>query len=171
LPIRTDPTLVQAADLARADMESIRGALGVPQVTVFAQSYGSHAGEVYSTQYPNRVKRLILDSSSVSARHRSSGSSVSTVDRRLSCIAVLPARLAGTRIGFAGWVNTPCFFWHADAGRPVRIDGGHLARRSTNGNPCVNTAIAAGRHAPQPQTRPPSRRELHPEPATNPITR
>nr|WP_239062774.1 alpha/beta fold hydrolase [Streptomyces sp. SID13031] len=46
-----------------ADMESIRTALGVPQVTLFAQSYGSYTGEVYSTQYPSRVKRLILDSS------------------------------------------------------------------------------------------------------------
>jgi pimeloyl-ACP methyl ester carboxylesterase len=45
-----------------ADMESIRTALGVAQVTVFAQSYGSYTGQVYATQHPSRVKRMILDS-------------------------------------------------------------------------------------------------------------
>lgn len=45
-----------------ADMESIRAALGVDQLTLYGQSYGTYIGQVYSTQYPTRVRRMVLDS-------------------------------------------------------------------------------------------------------------
>jgi len=44
-----------------ADVERIRTALGVERITVFGQSYGTYTGQVYATQHPNRVRRMVLD--------------------------------------------------------------------------------------------------------------
>jgi pimeloyl-ACP methyl ester carboxylesterase len=44
-----------------ADMESIRTALGVPQINYYGFSYGTYIGEVYATLHPDRVRRMILD--------------------------------------------------------------------------------------------------------------
>jgi pimeloyl-ACP methyl ester carboxylesterase len=44
-----------------ADMESIREALGVPQINFYGFSYGTYIGEVYATLHPDRVRRMILD--------------------------------------------------------------------------------------------------------------
>jgi pimeloyl-ACP methyl ester carboxylesterase len=44
-----------------ADMESIREALGVPQISFYGFSYGTYIGEVYATQHPDRVRRMVLD--------------------------------------------------------------------------------------------------------------
>ena len=44
------------------DMDSIRAALGAEQVNFYGYSYGTYLGEVYGTLYPNRVRRMVLDS-------------------------------------------------------------------------------------------------------------
>ena len=44
------------------DMDSIRQALGQPQITYYGFSYGTYLGQVYSTLFPSHVRRLILDS-------------------------------------------------------------------------------------------------------------
>jgi pimeloyl-ACP methyl ester carboxylesterase len=45
-----------------ADMESIRSALGAEQMNFYGYSYGTYLGQVYGTQHPDRVRRMILDS-------------------------------------------------------------------------------------------------------------
>jgi pimeloyl-ACP methyl ester carboxylesterase len=44
------------------DMDSIRRALGQPQITYYGFSYGTYLAQVYSTLFPSRVRREILDS-------------------------------------------------------------------------------------------------------------
>ncbi|MET8807007.1 alpha/beta hydrolase [Streptomyces sp. NPDC004546] len=44
------------------DMDSIRRALGAPRISYFGYSYGTYLGAVYAKLYPNRVRRLVLDS-------------------------------------------------------------------------------------------------------------
>ncbi len=44
------------------DMDSIRIALGQQKISYLAYSYGTYLGEVYATLYPNRVRRMALDS-------------------------------------------------------------------------------------------------------------
>lgn len=48
-------------DSAR-DMDMIRRALGVPQISYYGFSYGTYLGQVYSTMYPTHVKRMVFDS-------------------------------------------------------------------------------------------------------------
>jgi pimeloyl-ACP methyl ester carboxylesterase len=48
-------------DAAR-DMDSIRAALGVPQISYFGYSYGTYLGQVYATLFPHQVRRMVLDS-------------------------------------------------------------------------------------------------------------
>jgi pimeloyl-ACP methyl ester carboxylesterase len=55
--LRNDTTV----DSAR-DMDSIRQALGLKQITYYGFSYGTYLGQVYSTLFPSHVRRLILDS-------------------------------------------------------------------------------------------------------------
>jgi pimeloyl-ACP methyl ester carboxylesterase len=43
------------------DMDSIRKALGRSQINYYGFSYGSYLGQVYSTLYPKRVRRMVLD--------------------------------------------------------------------------------------------------------------
>jgi len=45
-----------------ADMEHIRLALGVERIDYLGYSYGTYLGAVYATRYPDRVRRLVLDS-------------------------------------------------------------------------------------------------------------
>ncbi|MFD5074384.1 alpha/beta hydrolase [Streptomyces sp. NPDC058371] len=45
-----------------ADMESVRAALGVSQVSVYAHSYGTYVAQVYATLHPQRIRRMVLDS-------------------------------------------------------------------------------------------------------------
>lgn len=49
-------------DAAR-DMESIRVALGAPQINYFGFSYGTYLGQVYATLFPANVRRMVFDSS------------------------------------------------------------------------------------------------------------
>jgi pimeloyl-ACP methyl ester carboxylesterase len=44
------------------DVDSIRKALGQPQITYYGFSYGTYLGQVYSTMFPSHVRRLIMDS-------------------------------------------------------------------------------------------------------------
>ncbi len=48
-------------DTAR-DIDSIRAALGLRQISYFAYSYGTYIGQVYATMFPSRVRRMVLDS-------------------------------------------------------------------------------------------------------------
>jgi len=43
------------------DMESIRTALGASKINFYGFSYGSYLGQIYSTLYPTRVRRMVLD--------------------------------------------------------------------------------------------------------------
>ncbi|MBC3839510.1 alpha/beta hydrolase [Streptacidiphilus sp. 4-A2] len=45
------------------DLDSLRKALGQSQINYYGYSYGAYLGEVYSSMYPTRVRRMILDSS------------------------------------------------------------------------------------------------------------
>jgi len=49
------------ADVAR-DVDAIRAALGQQKINYFAYSYGTYIGEVYATLFPQRVRRMVLDS-------------------------------------------------------------------------------------------------------------
>ncbi|KAA9157221.1 alpha/beta hydrolase [Amycolatopsis acidicola] len=53
---------MKTTDVAQ-DMESLRKALGQPQINYYGFSYGTYLGQVYSTLYPERVRRMVLDSS------------------------------------------------------------------------------------------------------------
>ncbi|MFR0356175.1 alpha/beta hydrolase [Streptomyces sediminimaris] len=44
------------------DMDSIRAALGARRTSYFGYSYGTYLGAVYAKLFPQRVKRLVLDS-------------------------------------------------------------------------------------------------------------
>src|SRR5215472_4966877 len=44
------------------DMDSIRAAMGQQQLSYFAYSYGTYIGQVYATLFPQRVRRMVLDS-------------------------------------------------------------------------------------------------------------
>ncbi|WBO62789.1 alpha/beta hydrolase [Streptomyces camelliae] len=44
------------------DMDAIRAALGTPQISYFGYSYGTYLGAVYAKLFPERVRRLVLDS-------------------------------------------------------------------------------------------------------------
>jgi pimeloyl-ACP methyl ester carboxylesterase len=52
---------VTTKDTAK-DMDSIRKALGQNQINYYGYSYGTYLGQVYSTLYPTRVRRMVLDS-------------------------------------------------------------------------------------------------------------
>jgi pimeloyl-ACP methyl ester carboxylesterase len=45
-----------------ADMDAIRQALGEKQLNFYGFSYGTYLGEVYATQHPSQVRRMVLDS-------------------------------------------------------------------------------------------------------------
>lgn len=45
-----------------ADMDAIRQALGERQLNYYGFSYGTYLGQVYATQHPERVRRMVLDS-------------------------------------------------------------------------------------------------------------
>jgi pimeloyl-ACP methyl ester carboxylesterase len=44
------------------DMDRIRAAMGVPKLNYFGYSYGTYIGQVYATLFPQRVRRMVLDS-------------------------------------------------------------------------------------------------------------
>jgi pimeloyl-ACP methyl ester carboxylesterase len=43
------------------DMDSIRQALGVSQISYYGFSYGTYLGQVYATRYPGNLARAVLD--------------------------------------------------------------------------------------------------------------
>ena len=48
-------------DAAR-DMDAIRAAFGVSKINYYAVSYGTYLGQVYATLFPDRIRRMVLDS-------------------------------------------------------------------------------------------------------------
>ncbi|MEO8830227.1 alpha/beta fold hydrolase [Lapillicoccus sp.] len=44
------------------DIDQIRRALGVPQISFYAYSYGTYLGSVYNTLFPGRLRRAVFDS-------------------------------------------------------------------------------------------------------------
>jgi len=52
---------MKTTDAAR-DMDTIRKALGADQINYYGFSYGTYLGQVYSTLFPTRVRRIVLDS-------------------------------------------------------------------------------------------------------------
>jgi pimeloyl-ACP methyl ester carboxylesterase len=44
------------------DMDRIRASLGARQLNFYGFSYGTYLGQVYSTMFPDRVRRMVLDS-------------------------------------------------------------------------------------------------------------
>jgi len=44
------------------DMDRIRAALGAEQLNYYGFSYGTYLGQVYATKYPDRTRRMVLDS-------------------------------------------------------------------------------------------------------------
>ncbi|MFD8815698.1 alpha/beta fold hydrolase [Streptomyces sp. NPDC059627] len=52
---------MKATDTA-ADIESIRAALGVGKLNIYAHSYGTYVAQVYATLHPHRIRRMVLDS-------------------------------------------------------------------------------------------------------------
>ena len=44
-----------------ADMDAIRQALGEEQLNFYGFSYGTYLAQVYATQHPDRVRRMVLD--------------------------------------------------------------------------------------------------------------
>jgi pimeloyl-ACP methyl ester carboxylesterase len=53
---------ITTANTAR-DMDRIRAALGVPKISYYGESYGTYLGAVYTTLFPDRSDRVVLDSS------------------------------------------------------------------------------------------------------------
>ncbi|MFJ5948249.1 alpha/beta hydrolase [Streptomyces noursei] len=53
---------ITTANTAR-DMDRIRAALGVPKISYYGESYGTYLGAVYTTLFPHRSDRIVLDSS------------------------------------------------------------------------------------------------------------
>jgi pimeloyl-ACP methyl ester carboxylesterase len=47
---------------AAKDMDMIRASLGEKKINFYGFSYGTYLGQVYSTLYPQRVRRMVLDS-------------------------------------------------------------------------------------------------------------
>ena len=61
---KNDPALLSnltTLDSVR-DMDSIRQALGQQQINYYGFSYGTYLGQVYGTMFPERVRRMVLDS-------------------------------------------------------------------------------------------------------------
>src|SRR5215471_12421997 len=47
---------------AARDLDMIRQAFGVQKISYFAYSYGTYLGQVYATLFPDRLRRMVLDS-------------------------------------------------------------------------------------------------------------
>jgi pimeloyl-ACP methyl ester carboxylesterase len=52
----------QGTDDSVADLEDVRAALGIPQLTVYGISYGTKVAVDYAREYPASVDRMVLDS-------------------------------------------------------------------------------------------------------------
>jgi pimeloyl-ACP methyl ester carboxylesterase len=50
-----------SANVVAQDTDIVRSALGAQQISYLGKSYGSFQGLVYASQYPSRVRRLVLD--------------------------------------------------------------------------------------------------------------
>lgn len=92
-------------EAAADDMDRIRAALGVPTVDYLGYSYGTYLGAVYATRYPQRVRRLVLDSvvDPTKAWYEANLSQNYAFDRQLKAMFRWAARNDGTyRMGRSG---------------------------------------------------------------------
>ena len=55
LPYMTTPNIAR-------DMDQIRAAMGQRKLSYFGYSYGTYIGQVYATLFPQRIRRMVLDS-------------------------------------------------------------------------------------------------------------
>jgi pimeloyl-ACP methyl ester carboxylesterase len=53
---------LRTTDVAR-DIDLIRAAMGAPKINFIGFSYGTYIGQVYATLFPDRVEKMVLDSS------------------------------------------------------------------------------------------------------------
>lgn len=60
---RTGPLFdhLDSVDVAY-DMEALRAALGVRQISYYARSYGSLLGQMYAEHFPDRIRAMVIDS-------------------------------------------------------------------------------------------------------------
>ena len=89
-------------DAAR-DMDSIRAALGVQQISYFGYSYGTYLGQVYATLFGHRLRRMVLDS---------------TVDPRGAWYADNISQdyaFQGRLLAFFSWIAAHDAFYHLGA--------------------------------------------------------
>lgn len=47
-------------DIAMADLDQVRGAMGYERINLFGTSYGTRAAQVFMRQYPDRVRSVIM---------------------------------------------------------------------------------------------------------------
>jgi pimeloyl-ACP methyl ester carboxylesterase len=47
-------------DIAMADLDEVRAAMGFERINLFGTSYGTRAAQVYMRQFPNRVRSVIM---------------------------------------------------------------------------------------------------------------
>ncbi|MFD1544869.1 alpha/beta fold hydrolase [Nonomuraea guangzhouensis] len=55
------------ADQVVADMNAVRRALGVPEITFYGNSYGTLYAQAYATRYPESLSAAFLDSTTITA--------------------------------------------------------------------------------------------------------
>jgi pimeloyl-ACP methyl ester carboxylesterase len=67
---RNGPALRHYHSLNNArDLEVLRAALGEPRLNYLGASYGTYFGALYATLFPDRVRRMVLDSAVNPSRH------------------------------------------------------------------------------------------------------
>jgi pimeloyl-ACP methyl ester carboxylesterase len=52
----------ETTENAARDLDQVRQAFGVQQLTYYGISYGTYLGQVYGTMFPSHVRRMVLDS-------------------------------------------------------------------------------------------------------------
>lgn len=127
---------ITTANTAR-DMDSIRAALGEPKLSYFGLSYGTYLGAVYTSLFPQRSDRIILDSAvdpdlvwrdmwrtwngSVTERIEDFYAYVADYPDVFG-LGATPAAVRSTYTGLLGFLDrTP-----VDAGDGVTLDGNYL---------------------------------------------
>jgi pimeloyl-ACP methyl ester carboxylesterase len=61
LPLLDADTAQYATPMAMRDLDEVRAGLGYEQLNLWGGSYGTRAALSYATQYPGRVRRIVLD--------------------------------------------------------------------------------------------------------------
>ena len=48
-------------DIAMADLDQVRAALGYEQINIYGASYGTRAAQAYARLFPDHVRTMVLD--------------------------------------------------------------------------------------------------------------